>query len=316
MTWTKLLSVFGEHDSFLISSHVSPDGDCIGSQLALCWYLQSLGKAVSIYNYDPVPSKFRFLQGVEQISTERPQSTFDVLVVLDCSNPQRLGWEGHEQIAQSIVNIDHHRDNMQFGSINLVQTSAATGEIIYRFFSENGVEYPPHVAEALYTAIMTDTGGFRFSNTNSSILKTCADLADKGADCARIYRNVYASFTPNAMLLQSRIWSTLEFHLDNRVCTMELPLGLVDQLGASHSDSEGMADMTILGGEVDIGMLVKHDSGHTHFSLRSRDGVDVGAVARQVEGGGGHTNAAGCTMNEPVERALPKMLQIVSRELG
>jgi phosphoesterase RecJ-like protein len=315
MIWSELHSLLHENDSFLISSHVSPDGDCIGSQLALHWYLSNAGKRVAIYNHDPVPTKFAFLQGTEAVRSDRPDEPFDVLVILDCSNPDRLAWQGYDSVAPRIVNIDHHRDNVHFGHLNIVESCAATAEIIYRFFSHFDAQYPSHVAEHLYAAIMTDTGAFRFTNTNATVLEICADLVRRGANCSRIYEEVYASFSRPGLILLSRMWSTLSFHLDSRVCSMELPLKLIDEIGATYGDSEGVADLTTMAEGIEVGMLIKHTSTQTHFSLRSKKRVDVGRIAKLVPGGGGHSSAAGCTIEAPLAEALPQMLDLLRQEL-
>jgi phosphoesterase RecJ-like protein len=315
MIWSRLHEILHRNNAFLISTHVSPDGDCIGSQLALAWYLTANGKSVTVYNHDPVPTKFMFLEGTRHIEVEKPSGPFDVLVILDCSNPDRLAWDGYRAIAPTVVNIDHHRDNIRFGDLNIVENCAATAEIIFRYFAAHDVQYPQHVAEDLYAAIMTDTGAFRFSNTTASVLSICAELVEKGANCSRIYENVYASYSREGLLLLSRIWSTLSFHLDNRVCTMELPLKLIDELGATYGDSEGVADLTTVVDGVEVGMLIKHTENQTHFSLRSKNQVDVGRIAKKVTGGGGHSNAAGCTIEAPIEQALPEMLDLIRQEL-
>lgn len=317
MIWDDLLALIESNQRFLISSHLSLDGDSVGSQLAFYWYLTSQGKEVHIFTHDPVPAKFRFIRNASMVCTEKPEGEFDVLVVLDCSNPGRLGWEGFDSIAKHIINIDHHRDNTRFGEINIVETgAAATGELIYKFFVNISCQFPSFVAEALYTAIMTDTGGFRFSNTNSRILRTCADLAERGADCAKIYERVYASHSPHALLLQSRIWSSLKFQLNGRVCCMEMPLSVLDELGAHYSDSEGMADYTITAEGVEVGILAKYSDEETHFSLRSKGKIDVGKVAQKITGGGGHSSAAGCTIRMPHDQAMAHILQIIQKELG
>jgi bifunctional oligoribonuclease and PAP phosphatase NrnA len=316
MTWPDLETVLRTGSTYLISSHVNPDGDCIGSQLAMSWLLGSYGKDVVIYNRDPVPYKMAFLSGVASITTVKPERTFDTLVVLDSSNLDRLGWEGADRIGTTILNIDHHRDNTRFGDHNFVCHAAATGQILYNLFKEGRVEYPACVAEALYTAILTDTGGFRFSNTSSDVLHICADLADRGAEPAIIYERAYASCSRNGMRLHAAVWPSLAFHLNGKVCTMDLPLRLIDELGATYGDSEGLADLTVMATEVQVGLFIKHSDHETHFSLRSKSTIDVGRIARMVPGGGGHVNAAGCTMPSPISSALPQMLAIVEKELA
>ncbi|MDG5815938.1 bifunctional oligoribonuclease/PAP phosphatase NrnA [Chitinispirillales bacterium ANBcel5] len=316
MTWNKLNETIERNSTFLISSHLSLDGDCVGSQLAFYWYLNSIGKTVKMYCSDPVPSKFLFLQNSRLIEDHKPDDSFDVLMILDCSNPARTGWQGQEKIADTIINIDHHRDNTHFGAINHVNVNAAaTGEIIYDFFKDNGIHYPPFVAQALYTAIMTDTGGFRFSNTSSRILRKCADISDQGADCSKIYELVYSSHSQQGLLLQSKIWSTLSFHLEGKVCSMNMPLKAIEETGALYSDSEGMSDYTITAKGVEVGMLCKHTPSETHFSLRSKGKIDVGRIAQKVPGGGGHSCAAGCTIKRPFKAALDYMLSILEQEL-
>ncbi|MBD3347088.1 MAG: hypothetical protein GF401_18695 [Chitinivibrionales bacterium] len=316
MTWTELKAVIDRNDSFLISSHLSMDGDSIGSQLAMYWYLKSLSKRVSIYNHDTLPSRFSFLHNSSAISYTKPKDSFDVLVILDCSNPDRLGWSGHDSISRFMVNIDHHRDNTHFADINIVDKDvAATAQLIYLFFESLAVDYPREVAEYLYIAIMTDTGGFRFSNTTSAVLRICSHLAEKGLNCSEMYQRAYDSHTRSGMMLWSRIWSSLEFFLDDRICALKLPLSLIDELGASYSDSEGIADRTVLAQGVEVGMFIKYKDTETHFSLRSRGDVDVGKIAQKIPGGGGHGSAAGCTIYMPYEEAIAYMLDIIRKEL-
>jgi len=316
MIWTELNKAIDSNSSFLISSHLSLDGDCIGSQLAFLWYLQSIGKKASVYCVDPVPQKFAFLKNSELIQGTAPQDTFDILLILDCSNVTRLGWDVRNSGASAIINIDHHRDNTSFGAVNYIdRRAAAAGEIIFSFFKDCNIDFPPEVAEALYTAILTDTGGFRFSNTSGKILRVCAELADRGADCAGVYDRVYSSHSPQALLLQSRIWSTLTFHLNGRICSMDMPMSILDEIGARYSDSEGMADYTITAIGAEVGIMTKHTADETHFSLRSRGRVDVGRVAQRIPGGGGHSCAAGCTIKLPYKEAMEQMLAILGKEL-
>jgi phosphoesterase RecJ-like protein len=316
MNWDDFYRLVNEHHRFLISSHLSLDGDSVGSQLAMLWYLTSLNKEVFVFNSDPVPRKFLFMDTMGAISTIYPDKKPDVLIILDCSNLQRLGWDA-SKVAPITVNIDHHRDNTHFGAINIIDDhAAATGAILYGFFEKYNIRFPKQVADALYTAIMTDTGGFRFSNTTSAILRICADLVDYGADASKLYETVYASHSPQALLLQSRIWSTLTYHLEGKVCSMEMPLSILDELSAVYSDSEGMADHTITVEGVEVGIIVKYSDTESHFSLRSKGNIDVGKIAQRIPGGGGHFSAAGCTINQPFHKAFPYMLDILRQELG
>ncbi|MDR3012051.1 MAG: DHH family phosphoesterase [Chitinispirillales bacterium] len=316
MNWGTLISAVDAHDSFLLSSHLSLDGDCVGSQLALLWYLKSKGKKAAIFCADPIPRKLTFLENSELITQNEPNENFDALVILDCSNIKRIGWDHGKINPKIIINIDHHRDNTDFGDLNFVDpTAAATGLVIFSFFRENGIDFPLHVAESLYTAVMTDTGGFQFSNTSARALGVCSELTAMGVDCARIYEKVYSSHTREGLTLLSRVWSTLQFHIDGKVCSMDMPLSILDEIGAKYSDSEGMADNTIIADGVEVGIMTKHSLEETHFSLRSKGKIDVGKLAKTIFGGGGHSCAAGCTMPMPYEEAMGKMLDILEKEL-
>jgi len=317
MAWADLINAIDANESFVISSHQSLDGDCIGSQLAFIWYLKSKGKRVACYCTDPLPQKLSFLQNSELITQNKPTEKFDVLMILDCSNIKRLGWDECESAAKTIINIDHHRDNKNFGALNIVDpTAAATGEIIFAFFRECGIDFPKHVAEALYAAVMTDTGGFRFNNTSSNVLRVCADLIDMGVDSADLYEKVYSRHSPQALTLRARMWSTLKFHLNGNVCSMDMPMSVLDEIGAVYSDSEGMADYTVTADGVEVGIMTKHTPEETHISLRSKGKVDVGKIAQGIAGGGGHSCAAGCTIKLPCNQAMEQMLGIIANELG
>ncbi|MDR2694570.1 MAG: bifunctional oligoribonuclease/PAP phosphatase NrnA [Chitinispirillales bacterium] len=319
MDWTPLSDAIAKNHTFLISSHLSPDGDNVGSQLAFIWYLKSLGKRVDCYCADPLPQKLSFLKDSVLITQNKPNpgAVFDVLVILDCSNITRVGWDCGEVSLGMIVNIDHHRDNANFGALNFVDASAAaTGEVIFSFFKHCGVVVPAHVAVALYTAVMTDTGGFRFSNTCGRVLRVCAELAELGVDCADVYERVFSCHTPQALALQARIWSTLKFHLGGRVCSLDMPHSILDEVGAKYSDSEGMADNTVTALGVEVGVMTKHSPEETHFSLRSKGAVDVGKLAKGISGGGGHSCAAGCTIKKPYGEAMAEMLDILEKALS
>ena len=316
MIYKELIKTISKSRTFVISSHVNQDGDCIGSQLAMYWYLTSLGKTGIIYNTDKLPQKFGFLENSDKVIDEIPDQKFDMLFVLDSSNPTRTGWNECTDYAKNLIIIDHHRDNSEEGDINIVDHSAAaTCEIIYRFFIHNEIDFPDYVAEALYTGILTDTGGFQFSNTTSDILRISADLVDRGAKSTAIYKKIYASYSHAGLLLRSKIWSTLEYHFDNKLALMEMSIPLVDEMGADYGDVEGMSEQCLLARGVEVGLFIKYDENRTHFSLRSTGNIDVGMVAKNFPGGGGHAFAAGCTVEEPFEIAKKQVLDIIKKEL-
>lgn len=296
MTWNDLQKLIDANQTFLVTSHVNPDGDAVGSQLAFYWYLTSLGKEVTLYNADPLPSKFYFFEGSQNFTSETPAEKYDVLCILDASNPTRVGWEGVMESAAAVVDIDHHRDNSNFGDVNIVDpAAAATCQIIYQLFTDNGVDYPAHVAQSLFNGILSDTGGFAFSNTDEELLRIGADLISRGADNVLAFKKLFASYSIQGLQLRAKIWSTLAFYAEQKIGAMHMDLRLIDELGADKGDMEGIANMAMSAEGVEVGVFMKYSEEEVRFSLRSIGNVDVGALAQTYEGGGGHRNAAGCS---------------------
>ena len=317
MIWTNLQTLIAKSNSFVISSHVSHDADNIGSQLALFWYLTSLGKEVYIYNVDEVPRKFRFYKNIDKISRIEPTRKFDVLAVLDSSNIGRTGWEGAESFADSYIDIDHHRDNSLFGTVSCVDTSAAaTCQIIYRFFNETGIDFPDYVGEALFGGILSDTGGFQFNNTTSEIFDIASSLVKMGVDSAKIYKKLYASNTIEGLTARSIISSTLKFYNSNTIGVVYMEDGLLESLGADRGDIEGLSDLGLKAEGVEVSIFAKQVGDDVRFSLRSAGAIDVGAIAATFSGGGGHRAAAGCTdTNTTLEAAIPLAIEKISKEI-
>lgn len=299
MTYSNLFDCIDKNHTFCISAHQSPDADSVGSQLAMYWYLTSQGKEVTIFNSDVVPAKFSFLQDAEKITAITPETQFDVLIVLDSSNLDRIGWGKAADHARFIIDIDHHRDNSRFGGISIVDRSAAaTCQILYELFRDYGVAIPRHVADALYAGILADTGGFQFENTTSTVLRDAAELIDLGASNYHIYRSLFSSLSTQGMKIRAEIWSTLEYYADGKIGVMYLDESRLTELGADKGDTEGMSDLAATGRGVEVGMLIKKSAAGVHFSLRSSGRIDVGAIAAMLPGGGGHSCAAGCSTSE------------------
>lgn len=317
MTYNSLFDCIHKNQSFCISAHRSPDADSVGSQLAMFWYLTSLGKEVTIYDSDPLPSKFAFLQNAEKVTADVPTQKFDVLIVLDSSNLSRIGWDNASEAAHTIIDIDHHRDNSRFGDISIVDdTAAATCQILYEIFRDSGIEIPSFVADALYAGILADTGGFQFENTTSTVLRDAAELIDLGASNYKIYKELFSSLSVQGMQIRAEIWSSLEYHADGKVGVMFLDESRLKVIGADKGDTEGMSDIAATGRGVEVGMLIKKSPQGVHFSLRSSGRVDVGSLATLFPGGGGHSCAAGCTTTDMgIEEARDFMLSKVKEVL-
>ncbi|ERP32145.1 DHH family phosphoesterase [Chitinivibrio alkaliphilus] len=315
MTWNNLVSLIEKNSRFCITSHVSQDADNIGSQLAMYWLLRDyFKKEVVLYNTDPVPKKFLFLSEAADIESTLPEESFDTLVVLDSSNLSRLSWENVTTTYTSCINIDHHRDNSHFGTVNIVdETAAATCQILTQLFEGAGLSYPSWVANALYAGILADTGGFQFENTSPTLLRDAALLLERGADGVSIYRGLFAAHSIQALRLRAEVWSTLEFYENGRIAVMTVDEKRIDELGADRGDTEGMADIAKNTRGVEVGILIKQKKDHIHFSFRSQGAIDIGAVAATVPGGGGHCCAAGCSFTQtPLDEAKSCMIERIA----
>lgn len=288
----------GSH--FLLTSHVSPDGDAIGSELGFAQVLLKLGKKVTIWNRDATPTAYQPLIGSAAIhvGTEPPADfpeAFDAAIPLECPSLDRCGLE--EQMRRlPLINIDHHLGNDEYGEVLWIDTKApAVGAMIFRLAQAMDVEIDPETATALYLTLVTDTGGFRFSNATPEAFEAAADLVRVGARPEQVSHWLYESNPESAVRLQGEVLQTLELHHGGRVATAWLRHDMVERTGATPGDSEGLIDIprSIAGVET-VALLKELDGGGVKVSLRSRGEVSVERIARS-RGGGGHRNAAGFT---------------------
>jgi bifunctional oligoribonuclease and PAP phosphatase NrnA len=282
---------------FLLTSHVNPDGDAIGSELGLARILRGLGKSAVVWNRDPTPTVYLPLPGSDRIhvGTEPPAGfpeLFDACIVLECPSLDRCG---HERISEvPLINIDHHLGNQHYGVVNWVDTSApAVGELVYRLAQGLRTTLDPDTATALYLTLVTDTGGFRFSNATPAAFESAAALVREGARPEQVSQWLYESQPLGAVRLLAAMLGTLEIHSDGRVATALLTPEMFEAAGASAGDAEGLIDTPRSIAGVDaVGLLRRRPDGTWKVSLRSRGEIDVERIARQ-HGGGGHHNAAG-----------------------
>ena len=297
-----LLKEIRSGERFLLTSHVSPDGDAVGSALALTRILKRLGKGTVVWNRDETPAIYRPLAGSERIhiGTEPPKGfpqTFDRVVLLECPNPDRTGLAEHfTQLP--ILNIDHHLKNEHYGVVNWVDTSAPSlGEMIFRLAQGLSVDLDPETATALYLTIVTDTGSFRFANSTPKAYETAAALVTEGARPELVSEWIYDSKPASSIRLLGEMLARLELHGDGRGATVLLTRKMLDTAGACRSDTEGLIDYPrSIAGVQAVALLREIDKTTYKVSLRSHGEIDVERIARR-HGGGGHRNAAGYTVN-------------------
>src|ERR671935_826356 len=306
------------HDRFLVVTHENPDGDALGSILAMKLALDRLGKDAVMYLYGdaPLPREYAFMPLAELRRGAPPDVHDRVLVALDCANEQRLGPDPAllEQ-APLTIDIDHHHDNSRFGEVNLIVANAAsTGEILRGLFRELGVELTPEIAEALYIAVVTDTGRFQYTNTTPKALRLAAELVEAGADVHRVFQGVYESVEFAKLKLLARALERAKVYDGGRIVVSYLLATDFAEVGAEEPYSEGIIDFLRAVEGADMAVLIREppreDGPTRRVSLRaSVDELDVSAIARK-SGGGGHRQAAGFSS----EAAIDEITDFVRRE--
>ena len=286
---------------FLLTSHISPDGDAIGSELGLAQVLKALGKEVTIWNRDATPTAYLPLIGSGEIHVgEEPPAgfpeTFDAAIPLECPSLDRCGLA--EQVSKlPLLNIDHHLGNDEYGEILWIDTKApAVGAMIYRLAQAMNVSIDAETATALYLTLVTDTGGFRFSNATPEAFESAAALVREGARPEQVSHWLFESNPESAIRLQGEVLQTLELHRSGTIATAWLKRDMVERTGATPGDAEGLIDIPRSIAGVETVALIKElpDNKGFKVSLRSRGQVNVEQIARS-RGGGGHRNAAGFT---------------------
>jgi bifunctional oligoribonuclease and PAP phosphatase NrnA len=290
-----------EGTRFLVTTHENPDGDALGSLLALNLALCQLGKDAVMYlgGSSPLPAEYGFLRLEALKRATPPDAAERILVAVDCANESRLGPDPEIlHSAPLVLNVDHHHDNTRFGDINLVDPDASsTGELLRDVFAELGVEITPAIAEPLHTALVTDTGRFQYANTTPKALRLAAELIEAGADVHRIFQGVYESVQFAKLKLLARALERATVYEGGRIVVSHLLRNDFADVGAAEPYSEGIIDFLRAVEGADMAVLIREppraDGPTRRVSLRaSIDELDVSAIARKA-GGGGHRQAAG-----------------------
>ena len=300
---------------FVITSHARPDGDAIGSQLAMAYALRQLGKDVQLVDRDPAPPQFQWLPGIREIQVSPTvHGQFDAAIVMECGDLSRTGVDGFEKYF--VINIDHHPGNKNFGAINWFdERAAACGEMVFDVIQALGVRLTPEIATHVYVTILTDTGGFHFSHITPRTFEICRLCTEAGAQPEAIARAVYDSSTMGRLRLMGAVLHNLEFESNGRAALAALTLELLEQTGATHEDSDGLINVPLTVKEIQAVAFFKEIAPSSfRISMRSKGEVDVNRVAN-VFGGGGHKNAAGCTLNGPYADVRRQIVDELNRAL-
>ena len=306
------------NDRFIVTTHENPDGDALGSLLAMTFALRELGKDADMYLFGevPIPNEYEFMDFAGIVRGPNPDSSGQVVVALDCANERRLGPEmALLEKAQLVVDIDHHHDNTRFGKVNLIVGHASsTGEILADVFRELGVSLTPQIAEALYIAVVTDTGRFQYANTTAKALRLAAELVEAGADVHRVFQGVYENVAFAKLKLVARALENAEVFEGGRVVVSHLEREDFEHAGAEEPYSEGIIDYLRAVEGTELAALIREPptaNGPTHrISLRTTEAdLDVSAIARK-SGGGGHRQAAGFSS----EASIEEITEFIRRE--
>jgi len=287
-----LLAALRKEDTFLVAVHIDPDGDAIGSALALLSALEVLGKKAFVYSRDPVPKYYRFLPGHDKFSSRLNDLIKEdpVLILVDCNTPARAAVEGL-CFRKSIV-IDHHETEKDFGDVRWIDhTAAATGVMIFFLLKALHTAFTRNMALNLYTAISVDTGTFRYSNTSADVLRVSAELVEAGAAPNMVAVNLYESWDYKRFKLLVLTLNTLE--VKDRTAVIHITREMFKETHTSSEDTEHFSNFPRMIGSIKMAVLLRElDGGAWKASLRSRGDVNVARIAEQF-GGGGHRNAAG-----------------------
>lgn len=303
-----LLDFLRKGKQFFIATHISPDGDALGSSIALSLALESLGKETIIYDKDPVPEFYKFLPGHKRFTNSVPlKSSTSNLILLDCNELERTGIEKIEFVSSAV--IDHHETEKEFGDIKWIEPhAAATGLMLFYIIKELGVKITKDIAINLYAAIAIDTGTFRYSNTTPEVLRVAAELIEAGADPSYIAESLYETWSESRFRLLLKVLNTLE--INNSIAITLVTLDMFRETGASVEDTENFVGFPRLLKSVNISVLFREiENNYYKVSLRSKGKeMNVAKIAAAF-GGGGHRNAAGCKIRSDFKTAKETLLK-------
>jgi phosphoesterase RecJ-like protein len=310
----EIIKSINKGKSFLITSHVKLDGDALGSELALLLMLKSLGKKAVVYNQDVTPQHYCFLPGAQEIVHELGDgSQYDIAFILDCSELERIGDKARDFAKiKTLINIDHHVSNNGFSTLKIWDGQASsTGELLFRLFEQMGCKITKDICTNLYAAILTDTGGFRYSSTSKDTLWTAGKLVESGADPQCISENIYESESPAKLKLLTKALETLSLDLKNKLGSLVVTQKVLMDTGASYEHMEGLVEIPRSVKGISIAILYTQlADGYFKLSLRSKGKVDVEKIAKKF-GGGGHINAAACRIKGDIETIKQEILKAV-----
>lgn len=317
----QIINLLKNSNHILIASHANPDGDAIGALIALGVSLDALNNKTTLYNESPIPAIYRFLPTVDRIVRHiDDQNLFDTAVILDCGDLERIG-NALSTISRipHIINIDHHVTNTRFGEFNLIDPSAcATSEIVYRLIRRMEAAINLATATSIYTGILTDTGSFRFSNTNKAAFDICAEMVALGVEPYSIAQLVYGTYSLGRIKLLNLALDSIEISKNRKLSMMAVTQEMLNETGTKPEDIDGFINYAKGIEDVQVAVLIqelfndkKEVQSHEHFhvSLRSNGTLNVAEIASTF-GGGGHSNAAGFSIESTLAHLKSRVAKL------
>jgi len=313
--WQPILDQINRSQSLLLTTHQNPDGDGMGSMITLLTHLRAKGVHAFAHCVDPVPRIYRFLAGSEWITDGKglPESV-DTIISLDCGAKGRLAQDDAFFAGKTLINIDHYASNKMFGDINLIDANyCATGVMVRDLIVADGGTLSLPMAEAIYVAMITDTGNFRHRGVTGAVLRLAAELVDLGVNPERIGHAVYSNNSHARMKLFGLALETMVFTHQERVAWLHITEASYAESGADVEDTEGLIDVAASVENVEVAAFLRPHADHSwKVSFRSRGRVHVGDLAGQL-GGGGHPNASGCQLDGDLEQVRAQVTLAVDR---
>ncbi len=293
----------------LIAVHIDPDGDAIGSALALVILLEQLGVVADIYSQDGIPKVYRFLPGADKVKNKIPLGKhYNLIITVDSSDISRVGDKvSLREVASRILNIDHHPDNTLFGDVNYVEKLSSVAEQIYYIARSLKIKIDRKMAECLYVAMITDTGNFRYENTSASTFLMAAELLQLGIDTHEITTRIYDTKSVPSIRIFALALACLQFSEDRKVAWTAVSEEMMGQAVAKGEDLIGLVDQIRSIERVEVAILFREEKGKVKVNFRSKYKVNVSEIAKRF-GGGGHLKAAGAVIVDPLEKARDKVI--------
>jgi len=300
---------------FVVCSHARPDGDSIGSALAMAYALRALGKTVRVVNSDPAPAPIQAFPGVPDIEiADRIDGEFDAAIVMECSDLSRTGVGGLDRFF--VINIDHHPGNKGYGDIRWFDDSAAAcGEMVFALIRALDVPLSIEIATHIYLTILTDTGSFHYSSISPRTFDICRQAVEAGVDPVLVARNVYDSNNMGRLKLFGSVLRAMQLDRSGRIAIVYLDHEMAREAGGTYEDTEGLVNLPLTVKDIQAVVFFKQIEGEEYrVSLRSKGDVDVGSVAKAF-GGGGHKNAAGCTVTGAIDSVQKLFIQKIEQAI-